>query len=1530
MSKAATLQFPLSSTRGASPRGRSASSTPKSPASRLSSTLTTPKAGGTSRAGKKSPKCFAPLVEDEEVQELKELSEEESAREQMFLVIHLENYLMNKEDREPRRGQSAAQSLLRCIHKVVCAGRVQNTRGSLQDFVLAYVQFEAVAKSGLPSGMETPRSAFHIQDRLRHFDSMKRDTQVALYAHPLELPLELRSGPCAEAAAAALDCAARGRADPQPPKLKARSMLPRSAAMSRDTVWSVNQIHTGNQWVHEVQIEEPEDESFSLAYMQKGRLSLLYDSTHRAAVGRRSTVVSSGFSEDMMRRTSTVMTRKSSAMTRSPSAFSKMPSVMSRSSSELDVKAAFSVGRELRRGSRIDEDSIPSRCSTAGTLRCSTAGDMRACVSGLGGGRRLHSAGGRLVPAPRLTGATSGFSGVTQSAIFKPIEEVHCTECVPVPASAVEDEEPEAGEGEEPGDASSATGAAEALPPDGADDGSEARAAPELASEARRPPTSEGPEASASQRRSSHGSAEGASPSAQDGMLPPIVASKPRQSYADGVPGVSNHALKRSVAAYTKRALQQRGWEGSAPRRDLGSRPRAADLTPLPLPGGRFAGTSRSSSQPSLGKDRALPLNPLDVLGISPDRKPSTVWPWSNEVRYSRGCAKNGVTPKLVKHLACPSHILDLEGQLLGDADLDAVLLAAQAPRMSVAGQFEERPQVTQINLKGNPGLTDLGMERFLRLATTGVGAPRSLACVPNLKSLCLAGCAGLGKRALSLLAELLQSELASLESLDISGVDVPAMMWEPLTQGITESAGQLKTLKLAETGCGRQEQASCELVAGLIEGLGCAQLETLDLSGNHFLLEGCRAVGVSLKRSGAKLRELDFSHNAGGLGVLAEICTEALTEQEKRSSKSNPIVFILEALGETTLEKVALSNCQLSGMEDSVLEDSLSSSDITTIDVTDNPHGEEGLRSLIRVMVRDGQGGQLAHVKMGACRHHPMSTDAVIYDYVNPAMAYRLYLENAQHRSVLRLLLKRSEEVMGNDSCSCFDAVVLDGKAVGLDGFKQVVSKRRDRGDDDWQVPEEGLLQFQFNLPTFMDSKDDVAKVFQKFSKTQKLKVGLKGLARIVELYKSLKDVRSKTLMIESMRRDLSFNFCQVKHLAAMDGELRLNILRRLLPETTEPSLRNILYDLVVWSTKGWSQELVENIRKEFKSLVFLNPEHTDGHYELNLEVNADRGCAQRCLVLARWAKVCRESMGLPDISEYGNYECLWHTRLSEKKFKLSSDNFQLPGSGVLSFDFVAPRLMLGKQEPTTDEELAGIEQVVKTSTCNVGDKLNALRLVAHLIVLRPMQLRQALEWFDRWPPKSEKTGQGGKTLKPRAELYILLYNRTTCHADVVSPFLLYNPDILHRDEVLEIRARLGWMHTFDLLGAHDPNTNLGNRHGPIDLGTFDGWTIVMLLVAIDQQEDSPNFDNGWWSEQAAFYERGFTFILPAAWVSEGPPHVGEFYTTFVSKEAEIKWEKRKDLARRYLNWTFDLINPARNRQNFRFGGVAGLAATR
>merc|ERR1712113_940525 len=123
---------------------------------------------------------------------------------------------------------------------------------------------------------------------------------------------------------------------------------------------------------------------------------------------------------------------------------------------------------------------------------------------------------------------------------------------------------------------------------------------------------------------------------------------------------------------------------------------------------------------------------------------------------------------------------------------------------------------------------------------------------------------------------------------------------------------------------------------------------------------------------------------------------------------------------------------------------------------------------------------------------------------------------------------------------------------------------------------------------------------------------------------------------------------------------------------------------------------------------------------------------------------------------------------------------------------------------------------------------------------------------------------------------------------------------------EAEDIRRRQGWMHTFDVLGAHDPESNLGNRHGPLDLETFDAWTIVKLLVLFDQQEESPNLDNGYWSVQEDFYARGFTFILPAAWVEDGPPREGEFTTTFVSKTNEVNLLKRAEYAKSLLTWTF------------------------
>merc|ERR1719502_233929 len=92
------------------------------------------------------------------------------------------------------------------------------------------------------------------------------------------------------------------------------------------------------------------------------------------------------------------------------------------------------------------------------------------------------------------------------------------------------------------------------------------------------------------------------------------------------------------------------------------------------------------------------------------------------------------------------------------------------------------------------------------------------------------------------------------------------------------------------------------------------------------------------------------------------------------KSSKSgsfNPIVYVLEVLGQTTVTRVAFNSCQLQYPEDCILEDVIGSSDITHLEVSDNPHGEEGLRCLARLLIqhKPGEATQLEHIRMETVR---------------------------------------------------------------------------------------------------------------------------------------------------------------------------------------------------------------------------------------------------------------------------------------------------------------------------------------------------------------------------------------------------------------------------------------------------------------------------------------------------------------------------------------------------------------------------------
>jgi len=312
----------------------------------------------------------------------------------------------------------------------------------------------------------------------------------------------------------------------------------------------------------------------------------------------------------------------------------------------------------------------------------------------------------------------------------------------------------------------------------------------------------------------------------------------------------------------------------------------------------------------------------------------------------------------------------------------------------------------------------------------------------------------------------------------------------------------------------------------------------------------------------------------------------------------------------------------------------------------------------------------------------------------------------------------------------------------------------------------------------------------------------------------------------------------------------------------------------------------------------------HPDGHYELNLSNKIDRETARRCIIISNWMRHRSIAMNMVDCSECGNYDCLRHVYFKTEPVQFASEEWQLPEEGLLEFDFVFPRERHSDECPVDDATLSSIWRVIKESPCRFLDQIRALRLVAHSILLSPHQLLWLLELFPVWQPEFSLTHVHSQ-IHPRVESYIILYNRTLYHSQVVSPMVLFNPRVFGVGEVKEIRSRLGWIHTFDLVNCHSPNSNLGNRIGKLAMHTHDGWLIVKVLLLINQAEKGQKFDNTYYSMKQAMWDRGYTFLIPMDWVPD-PPREGILETTFLSKPHDILHARRREIARDFLGWTF------------------------
>lgn len=367
------------------------------------------------------------------------------------------------------------------------------------------------------------------------------------------------------------------------------------------------------------------------------------------------------------------------------------------------------------------------------------------------------------------------------------------------------------------------------------------------------------------------------------------------------------------------------------------------------------------------------------------------------------------------------------------------------------------------------------------------------------------------------------------------------------------------------------------------------------------------------------------------------------------------------------------------------------------------------------------------------------------------------------------------------------------------------------------------------------------------------------------------------------------------------------LFIVATLLPAIEENTSRMVLFDLVESCRAHGMPALVKQVKKETRNQLHFNSQHPDGHYDLTLANKVDRAVAQHCIIISNWAKNRSLARGWPDLSEHGNHECLRHCFHQRHSFSFCSDEWQLPEEGRFEFDFVSHRIRHELASVVDESTLNALKNSIIKSNCNFRSMIVVVRLVAHLVVLQPEQMKEIILLFPFWDTsRSTDHVNGGYDFRPRADVYVTLYNRTLYNAQVVSPYLLYNKNVFHQQEMQEIQERLGHMHTFDIMNCHETISNLGNSFGPLDMHTYEGWLVTKLLLHISLPEPSTNFYYTQWSQRgSALSKQGYVFVIPSAWVPD-PPRSGVFTTTFRSEQEEVLYLKRRDLATTYLDWSF------------------------
>jgi len=758
-------------------------------------------------------------------------------------------------------------------------------------------------------------------------------------------------------------------------------------------------------------------------------------------------------------------------------------------------------------------------------------------------------------------------------------------------------------------------------------------------------------------------------------------------------------------------------------------------------------------------------------------------------------------------------------------------------------------------------------------------------------------------------------SAMKELRELSLEGISIPERTWPALESGM-QRLTKLQGCCLANTQVGRESQQSAVHVAEIVSGL--IDLKSLDISGNFFGVRGCRALADCMGRH-PSLSSLDLSYNAGGF-VLSTPSTSQKTfppslspSIARGSLRYNPISLVCEGVANArALKHLRLANCQLYYDEDFILEVALAGKlgvGMEELVLSGNPcQGPLGAQCLLRLVI---QTPSLQKLDVDEFRHALPPAASIPYDHGDPKASYEADLSHPQHRALLRTILRRC-------------------KLLGLDLGKTLEFKNKSFGDQLirlWQEgeawPDVGTLTFTHDFGNEIPTQDDVISFICSIGLQRKLKVSLFAFVRVADFFKNLVDNESRRVLIGAMASDLLLKLSHVRCLSEMDAALRMEIIERLLPAVHQlDSMGGFDVFLSAREDAPAGAAPLHTNHKSTLRLLLFNAYCPSSHYELSLDVPADRRILEQLVIINAWDRVRAESTGFADLSQHGDHVALRNLKVNGEA-TVWTQNSTVPPRGDMVFDFCSSFHPALESEVTNNAVIDLVVNRLTTSRVHAWLKLATLRTVLHFFVLLPDQCARIMTCF----PASG----GDVKVSLRVDAFATLY---ACCVDIRGLLSkLYGLELLNREEVLNVRRRLGRLRVWDImrceqkqltpgssltdsqkddkvaaeLKLRDDVTSIGSANSYVlDLETFEDWTCAVVLMQLAKKEGGEsNFDNPSWSEKAHLEEKGSKWIIPQEWISDKPPQKGILTVTYQVMAPNTTDDTARDmLASKYLGW--------------------------